>query len=961
MTVLFSPDILQLAAWSLGLLDLILSFYIIIVNRYHVINRYTSGLFIIMAVNSFALGTMANATNEIEAAWATAYLAATTISMGFSVAFIAVILTKSSWVFGQARWPLVGAYIIWGLPIALTAIDLLFGTQIWYLGLPAGYTNGYLGLSEYTGHPVFRVTYLVGTPWLALIPLGYLAFFDKQLEQHYKGLARLLFAGEILALLLQGVLPPVLPQPLPTIMVNALFVLIYAHASFSQMVFEHRLQRGRIQVRLTLLTLAISAPLLAFTSFYITKQASTQIEKDSIKQIEQTAHSIATTSEIWLDLNTQALEQLVLQPAIVSMEPERQKPILEAMTTSHPHMYLVSTTDLTGLNVARSDDKAPKDYSDRQWYQKAIQGEALVFQTLIGRTSGEPALVVSKPIYAPDGEIIGVGMFAIDLNAISDEVVASGVGETGEVFVIDASNKVVAHTNPEYANQLLDFSTHPAVATMRNRDLANGTVHYTSPDGIVKFAYFQQIEHGWGIIVEQNEQERLAAFNILRVSTWGLTLAGIALLSLLMSLAIRQTMRPINSLTETANAIAEGDLHRVATIESEDEFGLLARTFNRMTEQLLEFINTLEQRVAERTQVIEKRSAQLVTATEIGRAASTMLDVNQLIQETVNLIRNRFDLYYVGLFLLDDNHEYAILRAGTGKAGEILLARGHKIRVGEGMVGWAITHNRSRVALDIHEDATHKHIDELSETRSEAALPLRSRGEVIGALTVQSLQPGTFDEDSIAVLQTMADLISAAIANARLHTETENALQAARRAYSELSRKDWMTLLQSRPKLTFRSDYSGTNPSTGNWTAEMKRAWAAGRAVTIPAEETEDGIPKLAIPIKVRGNVIGVIQANKSEDAHTWADDELAMLETVVEQIGLSLDSARLYSDTRLQAQREHTMQEMTDKLHRALDMDELLQTLLQEVSDTLGIESAFVQLNTPSVTSKTTSRQFAE
>ena len=945
MTPLVSPAILQLIFWSVGLFQLILGLYVIIINSRNTSNRYTSALFLSMAVNSFAAGTLANAASAAEAIIPTVILASITVPMGFSLAFVAIVLVKPSWMFGPRRWPLWSMYVLWGLPAILTLADLILGTHIWYLGLPPDYAGGYLSLTKYTGLPVFRLFYLAVLPLLSLFPLGYLAFFDERLEGHNKRLAKLFFLGQAGALLLIGLLRPVLPSPLPSTLVNLVVIAIFGHAAFSKMLYEGRAQRGRIQVRLTLLTLAVSVPLLVVVALFISRQASDRIRKDAEIQIEQSVYSVVATTGTWLQLNIHALEQMVLQPGITSMDPAQQKPILEAIETSYPYIYLVSTTDKSGINVARSDDKAPKDYSDRAWVQKALQGEDVVFQTLIGRTSGEPALVVSRPIRAQNGEIIGVGMFASDLNDISDEILSINVGETGQLFVVDAGNRVVAHTTPEYANQLLDFSAHPAVATMRNQDTPSGTVRYTTPEGVKKLAYYQEIEYGWGVVFEQDEQELLAGPNMLRLSAWLLIAAGSVLLGTLTALSIRQTMRPINSLTETANAIAAGDLTRVAPVESEDEFGLLARTFNRMTEQLLDLIGNLEQRVAERTRALENRSEQLMAAAEVGRTAATMLDTEELIQNTVALIRERFDLYYVGLFLLDDAREYAVLKAGTGEAGKIMLAREHKIRVGEGMIGWAIANNQARVALEIGEDAVRKPTAELPETRSEAALPLISRGRVIGALTVQSTQPGAFDEATIAVLQTMSDLVSAAIDNARLYTETEFALRTARRAYSERTREAWKELLQAHPGLSFRSDYTGTSPVSGARSPEMERAWATGKPVLIPAENSADGIPKFAIPIKVRGSVIGVIQASKSSETPVWTQDEQIMLETIAEQIGLSLDSARLYEETQLRAETERVIGEVSARMRATLDIETVLKTAVSELRSVLDLAEVEIRM----------------
>jgi GAF domain-containing protein/HAMP domain-containing protein len=442
----------------------------------------------------------------------------------------------------------------------------------------------------------------------------------------------------------------------------------------------------------------------------------------------------------------------------------------------------------------------------------------------------------------------------------------------------------------------------------------------------------------------------LSALRNLQIGTWVVITAGTFLLALLSALAIRQTMQPINSLTETATAIAAGDLSRVAPIESVDEFGFLAESFNRMTEQLLEFIGNLEQRVAERTKALEARSRQLEAAAEVGRSASSILDVNELIRNTVGLIRERFDLYYVGLFLTDENQEFAILQAGTGEAGQRMLARRHMIRIGEGMIGWTVAFGLPRVAAEVGEDAVRQATAELPDTRSEAAIPLRSRGRVIGALTVQSVRPGEFDESIIAVLQTMADLVSVAIDNARLYTETETALQSIRRVYSELSQEDWMNLLQTKTELSFRSDQSGTKQVSNVWSPYMEQAWVKNSTVVTSGDQLSPTTNQIAIPIRVRGNVIGVLQTQKSSDSGTWTEDERLMLETVIEQLGVALDSARLFEDTQRRAMDERLIAEVSSSMRETLDIDTILQSAIREIGNKLNLSEVEIRLgNTPS------------
>jgi serine phosphatase RsbU (regulator of sigma subunit) len=171
---------------------------------------------------------------------------------------------------------------------------------------------------------------------------------------------------------------------------------------------------------------------------------------------------------------------------------------------------------------------------------------------------------------------------------------------------------------------------------------------------------------------------------------------------------------------------------------------------------------------------VESRAIQLQTAAEVSQAASSILDPSALIQRVVDLARERFDLYYAGLFLLDDDGQWAELRAGTGEAGQKMVAQGHKLEVGgESMIGRCVTGKQAIIALDVGEEAVRFDNPFLPETRSEMALPLVSRDLVLGALTIQSKKREAFGAEDVAVFQTMAGQLANAIANARLYKEAQ--------------------------------------------------------------------------------------------------------------------------------------------------------------------------------------------
>jgi len=213
-------------------------------------------------------------------------------------------------------------------------------------------------------------------------------------------------------------------------------------------------------------------------------------------------------------------------------------------------------------------------------------------------------------------------------------------------------------------------------------------------------------------------------------------------------------------------------------------------------------VTRLKQSEAERERLLamlEHRNVQLQIAADVSTAASSILDPDELIQKGIDLIRERFDLYYVGLFLVDQtmglDHqpgEWANLVAGTGEVGRQMVKQGYRLKVGgDSMIGQCIASREARIALDVGEETVRFANPLLPETRSELVLPLIARGKAIGALTIQSSQKAAFTEGDIAVFQTVANQLANAIENARLFKETEGALKELEKLHRSYIRQSW--------------------------------------------------------------------------------------------------------------------------------------------------------------------------
>jgi GAF domain-containing protein len=352
----------------------------------------------------------------------------------------------------------------------------------------------------------------------------------------------------------------------------------------------------------------------------------------------------------------------------------------------------------------------------------------------------------------------------------------------------------------------------------------------------------------------------------------------------------------------------------------------------------------------EHTFELERRTRYLEATAEVARDAASVLDLGELLSRVVTLVSEQFGFYHTGVFLLDPDGEWAVLQAASSRGGQRMLARGHGLRVGqEGIVGYVTGRGEPRIALDVGADAVFFDNPDLPDTRSEMALPLRARGEIIGALDVQSREPEAFSQEDVAVLQTLADQVATAISNARLFHQAQESLEAERQAYVELGREAWRELLRTRPGLGYRYDEGSVVLLNGHSPASHP-VWGTLhpiRGTSHPDADAKlvENLPELALPIRVRGHVIGRITAHKPGDADEWTAEEMALMETLTEQLSVALESARLHQDTQRRATRERLTGQVTARMRESLDLETVLKTAADEMYQALGLDEIVIRL----------------
>jgi len=639
--------------------------------------------------------------------------------------------------------------------------------------------------------------------------------------------------------------------------------------------------------------------------------------------------------------------------------------------------------DTFGIVVAAEPDRPGiqnRNWSDRAYYRQVLRSVILsspgaVFSDIVADgPDGSLAVAIAVPVTGPSGEFVGVlvGMFLVGPssgNALHSDIEQVRNGERDSTYIVDGNGRLVYHSDSDRIGE--DLSNNKVVQQVLARE--TNAIHTRDLEGRDIVASYAPIPGTpWGLVTQESwdnlfsDSQRYGGFLLL------LLVLGVVVPAAVVAVGVRHLTRPISELINAADKVAGGDFGHSISAETGDEIEELANKFNRMSAQLRSSYANLEHRVAVRTK-------ELAALNAIGSVVSQSLDLDDTLDGALQTTMQVMEVEAGGIYLLDERSGTLTIAAQQGFSPRF-VAGVDSLKVGEGFSGRVVQSGQPLIVSDVSADPRLTRMVVREEgLRSLAIVPLRSKGRVLGTLFAMTHGYREFTDQDVQLLSSIGHQIGVAIDSARLFQAEQRRAEQFRvitevghqitsildidellaqlvRLVHEAFHYDHVAIaliegdiaeykvgagtLWDNPEFDFhpRKLQVGQEGLTG-WVA------ASGQPILVP-DVSQDSryVPmggsgtcsELVVPIKVKGQVIGVLDV-QSEHLNAFDESDLTVLQSLANQAAIAIENARLFVAEQRRAEQFRVISEVGRHMTSILNVENLLDEVVCLIRDTFG------------------------
>jgi GAF domain-containing protein/HAMP domain-containing protein len=738
--------------------------------------------------------------------------------------------------------------------------------------------------------------------------------------------------------------------------------------------------RNSIRTQLAIAFIALTAGLLVIVGVVLAWQSYIAEERKAVNLQSEVAQRISLQVSSYMLTQQNALQELVQVRGLSNLDRDQQTQLFTEMLSysdAFDKLTLLNSYGQEQVIVSRTEvgiqlrDRSTAD----EFKSPKAEGQVYYGPVQYSEATGEPFLVIGVPfVNVKSGVVTGVLVADVRFKPVWDLLASTTLGQGNSAYIVDAKNQVIAHNNPSVVlrNTLFTVPSQNGIFT---------GVGGTSVVLASKNVTFGKQE--FTIVSETPTSKALADVLNSELTLAGILLVAIVIAGVLGVVTARQIVLPIEALAATARLISTGDLTQQAKVTRRDEIGNLAETLNRMTVQLRDLIGSLEQRVADRTKA-------LATSSDVSRRISTILDQKELVTEVVNQVKDAFGYYHTQIYFYDEANENLVMAGGTGEAGEQMLAQFHKVAKGRGLVGRAAESNQAVLVSDTSKNPEWLPNALLPATESEAAIPISLGDQVLGVLDVQHNVANGLQQEDVDLLQSIANQVAVAVQNIRQYEKTRKIAAdmgvVANVGIATSTITDSRHLLQEVVDLSKNSfnlyhahiyllNEAGDLLELASGAGEVGRQMVSEtRSIPLDSEQSLvaraarslNGVvvndvtvdptflpnpllpetrSEMAVPMIVAGKVIGVLDV-QSETTNRFTEVDVSIQTTLASQVAVALQNARSFSQTQQHAERETTLNLITQRIQNATSVEAALQIAARELGRSLGMKPTLVSLD---------------